>query len=98
MARDTTKTAHKGAGEFEEAARLVTAEAHRLDDLAEDIRRRTKDMRWSGRSADHFRKHAAFQAVRAGQNREVLESLRVLLNRAAQVAAQSATTRPETLP
>lgn len=93
MQRDTTKSGQR-AGGFEEAAQIVKAAAHRLDDLADDIRRRTRDMRWSGRSAEHFRKHGAFQAVRAGQNREVLESLRVLLSRATQVAAAKPEARP----
>ncbi|WP_112272041.1 hypothetical protein [Lentzea terrae] len=85
---------HQVAGQFEEAARLVAAEARRLDDLAGDIRRRVRDIRWSGRSAEHFRRHAAYQATRAEQNREVLESLRILLTRAAQLTAAKPEARP----
>lgn len=94
MQREKATAGHRPAAAFEEAARLVGAEAGRLDDLAEDVRRRVRDMRWSGRSAEHFRRHAAYQAVRAAQNRELLESLRVLLTRAAQVAAAKPEARP----
>jgi len=71
---------------FEDAAKRVAAEIRRLDDVGDDIRRRVRDMRWTGRSAERFRRHADYQAVRAAHNRELLESLRVLLIQAAQAA------------
>ena len=74
-----------GAGaRFEEAAERVAAEIRRLDDVGADVRRQVRDLHWTGRSADQFIRHANQEAARAGQNREVLESLRVLLIRAAQ--------------
>lgn len=79
----------RAAAVFEEAAERLAAEERRLDDLAGDVRRQVRDLRWQGRSADYFRRHAAYQAVRAGQNRDVVAGLRVLLLRAAAVARQS---------
>ena len=69
----------RAAAVFEEAAERLAAEERRLDDLAGDVRRQVRDLRWQGRSADYFRRHATYQAVRAGQNRDVVAGLRVLL-------------------
>jgi hypothetical protein len=75
---------------FEEAAARLAAAARRLDDLAGDVRHRVHGLHWTGQNADYFRRHAAYQAVRAGQNRDVIESLRVLVLRAAAEAGQPA--------
>lgn len=80
----------RAAAVFEEAAERLAAQARRLDDLAGDVRREIRDLHWTGKSADYFRRHAAYQAVRAEQNRDVVESLRVLVLRA---AAEAATTK-----
>jgi hypothetical protein len=80
-------SSHDGSGaSFEQAAERIRTEIRRLDDLEDDVRRRVREIRWQGRSADYFRRHAAFQAVRARDNRELLESLRVLLLNAAHAA------------
>jgi hypothetical protein len=71
---------------FEEAAERVAAEIRRLDDVGDDVRRRVGEIRWAGRSAEQFRRHARYQATRVGNSREVLESLRVLLLQAARSA------------
>jgi hypothetical protein len=89
------KDPRNGAGaRFEEAAERVAAEIRRLDDVGDDVRRRVRDIRWTGRSAESFRRHAAHQAVRAGHNRELMESLRVLLIHAAQAADSTPSVRP----
>jgi hypothetical protein len=77
---------HESGTAFEQAAERISAEIRCLDDLGEDVRRRVRDIRWRGRSADYFRRHAAYQAVRARNNRELLESLRVQLLDAAHAA------------
>jgi hypothetical protein len=84
----------RAAALFEEAADRVAAEARRLDDIADDVRREVRDLHWTGHNADYFRKHAAYQAVRAGENREVVESLRVLLLRAAADSRAAAAATP----
>jgi hypothetical protein len=68
---------------FEQAAERIRTEIRRLDDLEDDVRRRVREIQWRGRAADYFRRHAAYQAVRARDNRDLLESLRVLLLNAA---------------
>ncbi|HEV2780932.1 MAG TPA: hypothetical protein VGX25_16230 [Actinophytocola sp.] len=84
-----------GAGaRFEEAAERIAAEIRRLDDIGDDVRRRLRELRWTGRSADSFRRHAVHQAVRAGHNRELMESLRVMLIRAAQVTNAATRVQP----
>jgi hypothetical protein len=89
------KKPRQGGGAcFEEAAERVAAEIRRLDDLGDDVRRRVRDIQWTGRSAEYFRRHADFQAVRANQNRQLLESLRILLIRAAQVANSKVDAKP----
>lgn len=80
---------HPGTA-FEQAAKRIRTEIRRLDDLEDDVRRRVREIRWQGCSADYFRQHAAFQAVRARDNRELLESLRVLLLNAAHAATTKA--------
>jgi uncharacterized protein YukE len=75
--------------EFAEAAERIAAEIRRLDDIGDDVRRRVGQLRWAGRSAEEFRRHARYQAVRVGDDREVLESLRVLLIKAANAKAAS---------
>src|SRR5207244_8771550 len=74
------------ANVWAEAADRIAAEARRLDDIAEDVRRQVRDLHWTGHNAEYFRRHAAYQAVRAGQNRDVVESLRVLMIPAAAAA------------
>jgi uncharacterized protein YukE len=74
---------------FDDAARAVAAEIRRMRDMSSDIDRELDKLRWRGESATYFRKHAHNQRVRAGQNIEVMESLRVLLSRAAEMARQA---------
>jgi hypothetical protein len=71
---------------FEDAARAVAVEVRRMRDLSSDIDRELNKLRWRGESATYFRKHADCQRVRIGRNIEVMESLRVLLLRAADSA------------
>jgi hypothetical protein len=90
---------HRAAAVFEQAATRLAAQARRLDDLAGDVRQAVHGLHWTGRNADHFRRHAAYQAVRAGQNREIVESLRVLcLRAAADFAAEAAKPPPRDKP
>jgi hypothetical protein len=85
--RDEPGQAKAGGPEpFEDAARAVAVEVRRMQDLSSDIDRELNKLRWRGESADYFRKHADYQRVRIGHNVEVLESLRVLLLRAADSA------------
>jgi len=85
----------RAAAVFEHAAGRLAAEARRLDDLAGDIRHQVRDLHWTGRNANYFRRHAAYQAVRAEHNRDVIESLRVLVLRA---AGEAAAAKPEPKP
>jgi len=75
-----------GPEPFEEAAHAVAVEVRRMQDLSSDIDRELSKLRWRGESATYFRRHADCQRVRIGNNIEVMESLRVLLLRAAEVA------------
>jgi hypothetical protein len=84
-----------GAGAaFEQAAERIHTEIRRLDDLEDDVRRLVREIQWRGRSADYFRRHAAYQAVRARDNRDLLESLRVLLLDAAHTVNAKVDSQP----
>lgn len=74
---------------FEDAARAVTVEIRRIQDMSKDIDRELDGLRWRGESATYFRRHARHQRTRAGHAVEVMESLRTLLLRAADVARQA---------
>jgi uncharacterized protein YukE len=74
---------------FEDAARVVATEIRRMHDMSSDIDRELDKLRWRGESATYFRRHARNQRVRVGQHIEVMESLRVLLLRAADLARQA---------
>jgi hypothetical protein len=74
---------------FEDAAHAVAVEVRRLQDLSSDIDRELNKLRWRGESATYFRRHANYQRVRIGHNIELMESLRVLLLRAAEAMRRS---------
>lgn len=74
---------------FEDAARTVSAEIRRMQDMSTDIERELDKLHWRGESATYFRRHARHQRARARHAVEVMESLRTLLLRAADVARQA---------
>jgi hypothetical protein len=43
---------HRAGAGFDEAAERVAAEIRRLDDLADGVRRKVRDIQWTGRSAE----------------------------------------------
>src|SRR5262249_6403258 len=75
----------RGPEPFEDAAHAVADELRRMRDLSSDIDRELSKLRWRGESEAYFRRHAEYLRVRIGHNIEVMESLRVLLLRAAEV-------------
>lgn len=72
--------------QFDDAARAVHNEIRRMRDVASDIERELDQMRWRGESATYFRARAREQRARINHSIEVMESLRSLLLRAADVA------------
>jgi len=73
-----------GPEPFEDAAHAVAVEVRRMRELSSDIDLELNKLCWRGESATYFRRHADYQRVRIGHNIAVMESLRVLLLRAAQ--------------
>lgn len=79
---------HRTSNVFEDAARVVSAEIRRIQDVSKDINRELDGLRWRGESATYFRRHARNQQERTTHSVEVMESLRTLLLRASDMALQ----------
>ena len=80
---------HRTADVFEDAARVVSAEIRRMQDVSKDIDRELDRLHWRGESATYFRRHARNQRERTTHSVEVMESLRTLLLRASDAALQA---------
>jgi hypothetical protein len=73
-------------GIWHEAERRLRAELRRIDDVADDLRAGTKDLRWEGPGAGRFRWRTQRRLRELADQRQLLDTALTLVRRAGRQA------------